>query len=86
VPQSGSTDSRDRALKLRVQALPLPLADRICDLAMWYVNSVLPRPLGPARSLSPAFPSESCGKATTPILVFQSDWVVWARSKLWGKD
>jgi len=35
------------ALKLRVQALPLPLADRICDLAMWYVNSVLPRPLGP---------------------------------------
>lgn len=34
-------------LKLMVEALPLPLADRICDLALWYSSSMLPAPLSP---------------------------------------
>eukprot|EP00667_Euglena_gracilis_P005361 EG_transcript_5401 len=34
-------------LKLQIQALPLPLADRICDLFLWYTNNLLPNPLTP---------------------------------------
>lgn len=35
-------------LKLRIQALPLPLAGSICDLLLWYTNNLMPSPLPPA--------------------------------------